>query len=98
MTYKVPCGVFGLIHHLVCAVEHGANGSMIAATLDRVLPNHVYHLLVPFDDGDVVFEDLEIEGVSHDQCCMPNVMAVPLAMGCGAQGEGPCQSIVVDLL
>lgn len=81
---------FGIMHQGSAPIDHGTDLMVIARSLDSVLADHVNHLLVAFDQGYVVSEDLAWGlarmWVNGGKCVLLR------AMGYAVQVEDHCQS------
>ena len=64
-AYKIARDGFGIMHQGSARIDHGTDLTVIARSLDGVLADHVNHLLVAFDQGYVVFEDLARESAGR---------------------------------
>lgn len=51
LAYEIARDVLGVLHYDFAPIDDGTYLTVVAASLDGVLADHVAHLLVAFDQG-----------------------------------------------
>ena len=63
-TYKCISNLLRISNHGSAAIEDAHDHAMVWRILDNVFADHVHHLLMPFHDGYVVFEEFRPRDMS----------------------------------